>query len=105
MVYRYERNDNEIKNGAQLVVRESQAAVFVNEGELADVFPPGKYELKTENLPVLSKLKGWKYGFESPFKAMNTLQGAYDIWSSRDKAKIKSDKIAKLEAELNTLVK
>lgn len=86
MVYRYERNDNEIKNGAQLVVRESQAAVFVNEGELADVFPPGKYELKTENLPVLSKLKGWKYGFESPFKAevyfMNTKRFTNQKWGT-----------------------
>ncbi|PIE32696.1 antifreeze protein [candidate division KSB3 bacterium] len=69
MVYRFESNDNEIKNGAQLIVREGQAAVFVNEGSIADVFIPGRYELKTENLPVLSKLKGWKYGFESPFKA------------------------------------
>ena len=69
MVYRFESNDNEIKNGAQLIVREGQAAVFVNEGSIADVFIPGRYELKTENMPVLSKLKGWKYGFESPFKA------------------------------------
>ncbi|PID56308.1 antifreeze protein [candidate division KSB3 bacterium] len=69
MVYRFESNDNEIKNGAQLTVREGQAAVFVNEGSIADVFIPGRYELKTENLPILSKLKGWKYGFESPFKA------------------------------------
>jgi membrane protease subunit (stomatin/prohibitin family) len=69
MVYRYERYDNEIKNGAKLIVRESQVAVFINEGQVADVFGPGTYELKTQNLPVLSKLKGWKYGFESPFKA------------------------------------
>ncbi len=69
MVYRFESDDNEIKNGAQLIVREGQAAVFVNEGSIADVFIPGRYELKTENMPVLSKLKGWKYGFESPFKA------------------------------------
>lgn len=69
MVYRFESNDNEIKNGAQLIVREAQAAVFVSEGSITDVFIPGRYELKTENLPFLSKLKGWKYGFESPFKA------------------------------------
>jgi membrane protease subunit (stomatin/prohibitin family) len=69
MVYRYERYDNEIKNGAKLIVRESQVAVFINEGQIADVFGPGTYELKTQNMPVLSKLKGWKYGFESPFKA------------------------------------
>lgn len=69
MVYRFERHNNEIKNGAKLVVRESQAAVFVNEGKLADVFLPGTYTLNTQNLPILGTLKGWKYGFESPFKA------------------------------------
>jgi len=69
MVYRFERKGNEIKNGAQLTVRESQVAVFVNEGQLADVFPPGMYTLATQNLPILSTLKGWKYGFNSPFKA------------------------------------
>jgi len=69
IVYRFEREDNEIKNGAKLTVRESQVAVFVNEGQIADVFPPGMYTLTTENLPILSTLKGWKYGFNSPFKA------------------------------------
>ncbi|MCA9291696.1 MAG: SPFH domain-containing protein [Phycisphaerales bacterium] len=69
MVYRFERYGNEIKNGAKLVVREGQAAVFVNEGRIADVFPPGTYELTTRNLPILATLLGWKYGFESPFKA------------------------------------
>lgn len=69
IAYRFERHNNEIKNGAQLTVREGQMAVFVNEGQIADVFAPGRYELKTENLPILSTLKGWKYGFESPFKA------------------------------------
>lgn len=69
LVYRFERYGNEIKNGAKLVVRESQVAVFINEGELADVFPPGTYTLETKNLPILSTLKGWKYGFTSPFKA------------------------------------
>ena len=69
MVYRFYRSDNEIKNGAQLVVREGQAAAFVNEGQLADVFLPGTHTLTTQNLPILSKLKGWKYGFDSPFKA------------------------------------
>ncbi len=69
MVYRFERYQNEIKNGAKLTVREGQVAVFINEGQLADVFTPGMYELTTENLPILSTLKGWKYGFNSPFKA------------------------------------
>ena len=69
MVYRFERQGNEIKNGAQLIVRESQEAIFINEGQLADVFSPGTYTLTTQNLPILSTLKGWKYGFNSPFKA------------------------------------
>src|SRR5437762_295586 len=70
MVWRYPRADNEIKYGAKLIVRESQAAAFINEGALADVFlQPGTFTLATQNLPILSKLRGWKYGFESPFKA------------------------------------
>jgi membrane protease subunit (stomatin/prohibitin family) len=69
MVYRFERYGNEIKFGAMLTVRESQAAVLVNEGEIADVFTPGMYELRTANLPILSTLQNWQRGFESPFKA------------------------------------
>ncbi|MET9532007.1 SPFH domain-containing protein [Streptomyces sp. NPDC006649] len=69
IVWRFPRHDNEIKMGARLVVRESQTAVFVNEGRIADVFQPGTYTLETQNLPLLSTLKGWKYGFDSPFKA------------------------------------
>jgi membrane protease subunit (stomatin/prohibitin family) len=69
LVYRFERHNNEIKNGAQLTVREGQAAVFVDEGQIADVFTPGMYTLEAENLPILSTLKGWKHGFQSPFKA------------------------------------
>ncbi|MGZ5079647.1 MAG: SPFH domain-containing protein, partial [Usitatibacter sp.] len=69
LAYRFERYQNEIKQGAKLVVREGQTAVFVNEGQIADVFKPGTYTLTTQNLPILATLKGWKYGFESPFKA------------------------------------
>ena len=69
MVYRFERYGNEIKYGAMLTVRESQAAVLVNEGEIADVFTPGMYELRTPNVPILSTLQNWQRGFESPFKA------------------------------------
>jgi membrane protease subunit (stomatin/prohibitin family) len=69
LVYRFERYNNEIKHHARLVVREGQMAVFINEGQLADVFKPGTYILETANLPVLATLQGWKYGFESPFKA------------------------------------
>ena len=69
MVYRFNRQDNEIKYGAKLIVRESQVAVFVNEGEIADVLGPGIYELETKNLPILTKLQHWDHGFNSPFKA------------------------------------
>lgn len=69
LVWRFPRHENEIKNGGQLIVRQSQAAVFVNMGKIADVFPPGQYRLTTANLPLLSTLMGWKYGFHSPFKA------------------------------------
>ena len=62
-------DDKEIKNGAQLIVRESQVAQFVYLGQYGDTFFPGKHTLKSDNIPVLSRLKGWKYGFESPFKA------------------------------------
>jgi membrane protease subunit (stomatin/prohibitin family) len=69
LVWRFPRYQNEIKNGARLTVREGQTAVFVNEGQVADVFQPGMYTLATQNLPILSTLKGWKHGFNSPFKA------------------------------------
>ncbi len=68
MIWRFPRYQAEIKNGAQLTVRETQIAVLVNEGQFADVFQPGRYELTTSNMPILTTLKGWKYGFNSPFK-------------------------------------
>ena len=69
MVWKYDMNGKEIMMGAQLTVRESQVAVFVNEGQIADVFTPGRYELSTQNMPVLTALKAWKFGFNSPFKS------------------------------------
>jgi len=69
MVKRFERQGNEIKYGAMLTVRESQVAVFVNEGQIADVFSPGLYQLETANLPILTTLQSWPHGFKSPFKA------------------------------------
>lgn len=69
LVWRFPRYQNEIKNGAQLIVRPGQTAVFVHRGQVADIFEPGHYELKTDNLPLLSTIAGWKYGFNSPFKA------------------------------------
>ena len=69
IVHKYDMNGKEIMMGAQLTVRESQVAIFVNEGKLADVFQPGRYELSTANMPVMTALKAWKFGFNSPFKS------------------------------------
>ncbi len=67
--YRFPDNDKEIKRGAQLIVRESQMVQFVYLGQFGDLFAPGKHTLTTDNIPILTTLKGWKYGFETPFKA------------------------------------
>ena len=69
MVWRFEREGHEIKYGAKLTVREGQAAVFVHEGQLADVFTPGLYMLETNNMPILTSLQHWDHGFRSPFKS------------------------------------
>lgn len=69
LAWRFPDEDKTIKNGAQLIVRESQLAQFVYLGQFGDCFGPGKHSLVTDNIPILNKLKGWKYGFESPFKA------------------------------------
>ena len=86
IVWRFPRYENEIKMGAKLVVRESQVAVFVNEGTIADTYPPGTHTLETQNMPILSTLKGWKYGFHSPFKAevyfVNTRQFTDMKWGT-----------------------
>ena len=86
MVYRFPVAGQEIKNGAQLIVRESQAAVFVFEGQVADVFTPGKYTIDGGNTPLLSKLGAWKYGFNSPFKSevyfVNTKQFTDMKWGT-----------------------
>jgi membrane protease subunit (stomatin/prohibitin family) len=88
LAYRFERYGNEIKNGANLVVREGQVAVFVHEGQLADVYKPGTHVLETRNMPILSTLKGWKYGFASPFKAevifINTTQIVDQKWGTKN---------------------
>lgn len=69
ILYRFPVQGQEIKNGAQLTVRESQTAVFVYQGQIADVFAPGLYTIDGGNTPILTKLGAWKYGFNSPFKA------------------------------------
>ena len=69
MVWRFEREGHEIKYGAKLTVREGQAAVFIHEGQLADVFTPGLYMLETNNMPIMTTLQHWDHGFKSPFKS------------------------------------
>jgi membrane protease subunit (stomatin/prohibitin family) len=69
MVYRFERQGHEIKYGAKLTVREGQTAVFIHEGQLADIFTPGLYMLETNNMPILTTLQHWDHGFKSPFKS------------------------------------
>jgi membrane protease subunit (stomatin/prohibitin family) len=101
MVHRFDRHQNEIKNNAQLTVRESQVAVFVNEGQIADIFEPGMYNLNTENLPILSTLKGWKYGFNSPFKAevyfVSTRNFTDLKWGTKNAVILNDDRFGMLE--------
>ncbi len=86
MVHKYDMGGKDIMMGAQLTVRESQVAIFVNEGELADVYGPGRYELSTSNMPIMTKLQSWKFGFNSPFKAdvyfVNTKQFLDRKWGT-----------------------
>ena len=86
IVHKYNMGGKEIMMGAQLTVRESQVAIFVNEGELADVYGPGRYELSTSNMPIMTKLQSWKFGFNSPFKAdvyfVNTKQFLDRKWGT-----------------------
>lgn len=86
MIWRFPRYNSEIKNGAQLTVRETQVAVLVNEGQFADVFQPGRHELTTSNMPILTTIRGWKYGFNSPFKVdvyfVNTKQFLNQRWGT-----------------------
>lgn len=88
LVWRFPVRGQEIKNGAKLVVREGQSAIFVSEGKLADVFTAGTYTLTTDNLPILATLKSWKYGFNSPFKAecyfVRTTQVTDQKWGTQN---------------------
>ncbi len=88
MVWRFEREDHEIKYGAKLTVREGQAAVFVHEGQLADVFTPGLYMLETNNMPIMTTLQHWDHGFKSPFKSeiyfVNTTRFSNLKWGTKN---------------------
>jgi len=101
IAHRFERYQNEIKNGAKLIVREGQTAVFVNEGQLADVFAPGTYDLTTKNLPILATLKGWKYGFNSPFKAevyfVNTHLFTDEKWGTKNPVTLSDERFGLVE--------
>lgn len=86
LMWKYADEDKEIKSGAKLTVRESQHVLFLNEGNVGDLFGPGLHSLQTKNIPILSALKGWKYGFDSPFKAdiyfFNTHQFINNKWGT-----------------------
>ncbi len=86
LVWRFPRAGNEIKSGAQLIVREGQVAIFVHEGQIGDVFKPGRHVLSTQNIPILTSLASWKYGFNSPFKCeiyfVNTKQYTDMRWGT-----------------------
>ena len=105
MVYRFERYQNEIKMNAKLTVRESQVAVFINEGQFADVFQPGMHTLTTQNMPILSTLKGWKYGFNSPFKAevyfVNTKNFTNRLWGTPNPFPIRDPEFGVLRIRAN----
>ncbi|MCT4611137.1 MAG: SPFH domain-containing protein [Pelagimonas sp.] len=88
LVYRFEREGHEIKYGAKLTVREGQAAVFIHEGQLADVFTPGLYMLETNNMPIMTSLQHWDHGFNSPFKSeiyyVNTNRYTDNKWGTKN---------------------
>jgi len=88
MVWRFDRRDQAIKMGAKLTVREGQAAVFIHEGQLADVFQPGLYQLETNNMPILTTLQHWDHGFSSPFKSevyfVNTTRFNDQKWGTKN---------------------
>ncbi len=101
LVWKFPDQDKEIKMGAQLTVRESQAAVLINEGKMADVFEPGRYELTTRNMPIMTTINSWKYGFESPFKVdvyfFNTRQFLDNKWGTPSPVTIADSKFGQVE--------
>lgn len=101
LVWKFPDEDHEIKMGAQLTVRESQVAILVNEGQIADVYQPGRYELTTRNMPILTSLRSWKFGFESPFKVdvyyINTRQFTDNKWGTPSPVYIPDAKFGQVE--------
>ena len=100
--YRFPDDDKAIKNGAQLIVRESQRVQFVYLGEFGDTFSPGKHTLTTDNIPILTKLKSWKYGFNSPFKAdiyyLNTRLFTGNKWGTANPIMMRDEELGVVRA-------
>jgi excisionase family DNA binding protein len=100
--FRYPDDDKAIKNGAQLIVRESQQVQFVYLGEFGDTFGPGKHTLTTDNIPILTKLKSWKFGFNSPFKAdvyyLNTRLFTGNKWGTANPIMMRDDDLGIVRA-------
>ncbi len=107
LAWRFPRYQNEIKNGAQLIVREGQKAVFVYRGKIADVFEPGSYELTSENLPILGTLQGWKHGFNSPFRSevyfLNTRQVTDLRWGTPQPVTVRDPDFKMVQVRANGL--
>ena len=100
IVHKFPVRNSNIKMGAQLTVRESQAAIFVNEGIVADLFTPGRYMLSTQNMPVMTALNSWRYGFNSPFKAdvyfVNTKQFTNQKWGTTNPVMMRDPELGAL---------
>src|ERR1700757_2450485 len=105
IVWKFPRYQDEIKMNAKLTVRESQVAIFLNEGKIADVFQPGMHTLSTQNMPILATLKGWKYGFNSPFKAdvyfVNTKQFTNQRWGTKNPVMIRDAEFGPVRLRAN----
>ncbi len=101
LVWKFPDQDKEVKMGAQLTVRESQAAILINEGKMADVFEPGRFELTTRNMPIMTTINSWKYGFDSPFKVdiyyFNTRQFTDNKWGTPSPVTIPDSKFGQVE--------
>ncbi|MEO0471332.1 MAG: SPFH domain-containing protein, partial [Bacteroidota bacterium] len=101
LVWKFPDQDKEVKMGAQLTVRESQAAILINEGKMADVFEPGRHELTTRNMPIMTTINSWKYGFDSPFKVdiyyFNTRQFTDNKWGTPSPVTIPDSKFGQVE--------
>ena len=101
LVWKFPDRDKEIKMGAQLTVRDSQVAILLNEGKMADIYEPGRHELTTRNMPIMTTLNSWKYGFDSPFKAdvyfINTRQFTDNKWGTPSPVTIPDSRFGQVE--------